>query len=76
MIHPREVFRPTLAQPCVSVILAHNHPSGDPMPSAEDRAVTRQLVSAGETLGIEILDHIIVGEAPRYFSFSEAGVLA
>jgi DNA repair protein RadC len=52
----------------------HNHPSGDPSPSAEDRAVTRQIRSAGAIVGIEVLDHVIIGER-RYVSFAEAGLL-
>jgi DNA repair protein RadC len=74
LVHPREVFRPAIAEAAAAVILVHNHPSGDPTPSAEDRAVTRQLRSAGETIGIEVLDHIVMGEG-RYVSFSEAGLL-
>jgi DNA repair protein RadC len=76
LVHPREVFKPAILANAGSIVIAHNHPSGDPAPSAEDRAVTRQLVSAGATVGIEILDHIIVGEAPRYYSFMETGALA
>ena len=62
LIHPREVFRAAIVESAAGVILVHNHPSGDPTPSPEDRAVTRQLVSAGEAVGIPVLDHIIVGE--------------
>lgn len=75
LIHPREAFKPAILANAASVLLAHNHPSGDPAPSAEDRAVTRQLRSAGSLLGIEVLDHIIVGDGCRYYSFSEAGAL-
>lgn len=75
LVHPREVFKPAILANAGSIVIAHNHPSGDPAPSAEDRAVTRQLVNAGATVGIEILDHIIVGDAPRYYSFTEAGTL-
>jgi DNA repair protein RadC len=74
LVHPREVFRPAILEAAASVILVHNHPSGDPTPSAEDRAVTRQLRAAGQTIGIEVLDHVIVGEG-RYVSFVEAGLL-
>jgi DNA repair protein RadC len=74
LVHPREVFRPAIAEAAASVILVHNHPSGDPSPSAEDRAVTRQLRAAGETIGIEVLDHVVMGEG-RYVSFAEAGML-
>lgn len=72
LVHPREVFRPAIAEAAASIVLVHNHPSGDPTPSAEDRAVTRQLRAAGETLGIEVLDHVIVGDG-RFISFVEAG---
>lgn len=74
LVHPREVFRPAIAEGAANVVLVHNHPSGDPTPSAEDRAVTRQLRSAGKLIGIEVLDHVIVGEG-RYASFVEAGLL-
>jgi DNA repair protein RadC len=74
LVHPREVFRPAISEAAASVILVHNHPSGDPSPSAEDRAVTRQLTAAGELVGIEVLDHVVVGEG-RYVSFAEAGIL-
>ncbi|MCL4116159.1 UNVERIFIED_CONTAM: hypothetical protein GTU68_049249 [Idotea baltica] len=60
LVHPREVFRPAIRDSASSVILVHNHPSGDPTPSREDHAVTKRLDSAGELLGIEVLDHIIV----------------
>jgi DNA repair protein RadC len=74
LVHPREVFRGALLANAASVIVAHNHPSGDPTPSAEDRVVTRQLKVAGELLGIELLDHVIVGHK-RYMSFADAGLL-
>jgi len=61
LIHAREVFRPALGEGAAALILVHNHPSGDPTPSAEDRAVTRQLVDAGRVLGIPVLDHVVVG---------------
>lgn len=62
LIHPREVFRPAILESAGAVILVHNHPSGDPTPSAEDRAVTRQLRDAGRAMGIPVLDHVIVGD--------------
>jgi DNA repair protein RadC len=68
IVHPREVFRPAIRGAAASVILVHNHPSGDPSPSDEDVRVTERLVEAGKLLGIRVLDHIIVGEG-RYFSF-------
>lgn len=74
LVHPREVFRPAIAEAAAGVIVVHNHPSGDPTPSPEDRAVTRQLVEAGRVLDLPVYDHVIVG-AGRYFSFAEAGWL-
>jgi len=74
LVHPREVFRPAITECAASVIVVHNHPSGDPTPSAEDRAVTRQLVDAGRLVGIEVLDHVVVGEG-RFVSFAEAGLM-
>jgi DNA repair protein RadC len=73
LVHPREVFRPAIVEAAAGVILVHNHPSGDPTPSAEDRAVTRQLREAGRVIGIDVLDHVVVGEG-RYVSFVEAGL--
>lgn len=62
LIHPREVFRPAILERAAAVILVHNHPSGDPTPSAEDGAVTRQLRDAGRTIGIPVLDHVVVAD--------------
>jgi len=64
-IHPREVFRVAIRENCSRVLLAHNHPSGDPTPSAQDIAANRQLVEAGKIIGIEILDHVIVANPAR-----------
>lgn len=72
LIHPREVFRPAVVEGAAGVILVHNHPSGDPAPSAEDRAVTRQLSEAGRAVGIPVLDHVIVGDG-GYTSLAQAG---
>lgn len=72
--HPREVFRPAIAAGAVSIILAHNHPSGDTTPSAEDRHVTRQIYEAGKLLCIPLLDHVIIGDE-NYFSFAEQGIM-
>jgi DNA repair protein RadC len=74
LVHPREVFREAIAERAAAVILVHNHLSGDPTPSAEDRAVTEQLVAAGRLLDIPVHDHVIVGRG-RYMSFAEAGLL-
>lgn len=73
-VHPREVFRSAIQQTASAVVLVHNHPSGEPTPSSGDKLFTRQLASAGITIGIPVIDHVIVGEA-RYFSFAEAGLL-
>jgi DNA repair protein RadC len=73
-VHPREVFRLAIHANAASIIAVHNHPSGDPTPSPEDRAITDQLAAAGRTIGIPLYDHIIVG-AGRYVSFAESGFL-
>lgn len=62
LVHPREVFRPAIKDSASSIILAHNHPSGDPSPSREDIAVTQRLTECGETIGIDVLDHIVLGK--------------
>jgi len=74
IVHPREVYKPAILSNASSVILSHNHPSGDPLPSQEDRALTARLVQAGKVLGVEILDHIIVGNG-RYYSFADENML-
>lgn len=74
LVHPREVFRVAIAFGAAGVIVAHNHPSGDPTPSADDRTITRQLVHAGRLLDIPVYDHLVLGVA-RYLSFAEAGLL-
>lgn len=74
LVHPREVFREVIAERAAAVILVHNHPSGDPTPSADDRAVTEQLAAAGRLLDIPVHDHVIIGRG-RYMSFAEAGLL-
>lgn len=74
LVHPREVFREAIAERAAAVVLVHNHPSGDPTPSADDRLVTDQLVAAGRLLDIPVHDHVIIGRG-RYTSFAEAGLL-
>ena len=74
LVHPREVFKAALMVNTSSLILAHNHPSGDPEPSREDIDITRRLVEAGNILGIQILDHLVVGNG-RYRSLKDAGML-
>jgi DNA repair protein RadC len=73
LIHAREVFRPAVSEGASGVILVHNHPSGDPTPSAEDRAVTRQLAAAGRALGIPVLDHVVIGRAGYVSLATELG---
>jgi DNA repair protein RadC len=70
LVHPREVFRAAIAEAAAGVIVVHNHPSGNPAPSADDKAVTLQLVEAGRLLDIPVYDHLIVA-GDRYFSFAE-----
>jgi DNA repair protein RadC len=74
LVHPREVFREAIAERAAAIILVHNHPSGDPTPSADDRAITAQLVAAGRLLDIPVADHIVIGRG-RYLSFAEGGML-
>lgn len=74
LVHPREVFRGAIRAAAASIVLVHNHPSGDPSPSGEDRAVTRRLAEAGQLLGIEVVDHLVVARG-GHFSFREAGDL-
>ena len=74
LVHPREVFREAISENAAAIILVHNHPSGDPTPSPDDRVTTEQLVAAGRLLDIPVQDHIIIGRG-RYLSFAEAGLL-
>lgn len=74
LVHPREVFRPLIQTSASNCIVAHNHPSGDPSPSSEDIKITRQLISAGEIMGIKVLDHIIIGDTS--LSLRESGLCA
>lgn len=73
IVHPREVFKSSLLSSAASLILLHNHPTGDTTPSSEDIAITRRLKEAGEILGVKVLDHIIIGS--DYLSFVERGLL-
>ena len=73
LVHPREVFKPAIRASAASVVLAHNHPSGKVELSTEDREVTRRLGEAAQILGIEVLDHVILGDG--YFSMREHGIL-
>ncbi len=71
LVHPREAFRPAIRESAAAVIFLHNHPSGDPLPSAEDRQITGRLREASELLGIPMLDHVIIG-AEDYYSFADS----
>ena len=80
MAHPREIFRPALIYSAYAMIIAHNHPSGDPTPSDSDRRLTCRLMDAAELLGIRLYDHVIIGApgangSPGYVSFRELGIL-
>jgi DNA repair protein RadC len=71
---PREVFRDALLRNAAAIVLAHNHPSGDPEPSRDDEQVTRRLVRAGEVVGVEVLDHLVVGGS-RWVSLARRGLV-
>lgn len=81
LAHPREVFRGAIIAGCTGIVLAHNHPSGDPAPSAADIQVTRQLREASRILGIDLVDHVILGRPEMdpagrgFYSFRDAGLL-
>jgi DNA repair protein RadC len=74
LVHPREVFRAAIAEAAAGIIVVHNHPSGDPTPSAEDRSVTQQLAAAGRLLDVPLYDHVIIA-GDRFVSFASAGLL-
>ena len=74
LVHPREVFKPAILSNSCSIILCHNHPSGNPDPSKEDIEVTARLVEAGKILGIEVIDHVVIGDDGRYTSFKGRGI--
>lgn len=75
LVHPREVFRPAIVHGGSSVALIHNHPSGDPTPSREDIEITERIADAGRIVGIDLLDHVIVGKNGRFQSLRESGYL-
>ncbi len=74
LVHPREVFRPAILESAASVVLIHNHTSGDVNPSNEDKEITKRLISTGEIIGIKVLDHIIISRT-KYFSFKQMGLM-
>ena len=76
LVHAREVFRPAILRNAASVVLVHNHPSGDPTPSAEDCRITRSMVEAGKILDISVLDHVVIGRGDAdYCSIRESGLV-
>lgn len=74
VVHPREIFREAIRCSAAGIICVHNHPSGDPTPSQEDIAITKRLQAAGETIGIDLIDHIIIGDQ-SYYSMREKGII-
>lgn len=74
IVHPREVFRAAINRSCASIICVHNHPSGDPTPSQEDIQITERLIAAGNVVGIDMLDHVVIG-GESFFSMREQGVV-
>lgn len=74
VVRPAEVFRPAIRENCPSIIVVHNHPSGDPAPSGDDVEITKDLVEAGRLLDIELLDHIVIGSGNRFLSMKEKGL--
>ncbi len=75
LVHPRDVFRPAIANMTAGLIFIHNHPSGDPAPSDEDLQITKRLCEVGKLIGIRCLDHIVIGQE-RYFSFADQGLIS
>ncbi len=75
IVHPRELFKEAVRVSAASVVVVHNHPSGDPTPSGADLQLTRRLAKAGEVLGIELLDHVVIGDGGAHVSLREMGVL-
>ena len=73
IVHPREVFNPAIRKSSASIIMVHNHPSGDPAPSSEDISITARIAEAGKLIGIELVDHIIIGDG-KYVSMKEKGL--
>jgi len=74
LVHPREVFKPAILSNSASIILFHNHPSGDPTPSKEDTNITERIKECGTILGIKLIDHIIIGDN-SYYSLKEKGII-
>lgn len=75
IVHPRELFKDAVRVSAASVVVVHNHPSGDPTPSGADIQLTRRLVKAGDVLGIEVLDHVVIGDAGAHASLRDMGLM-
>ncbi len=75
IVHPRELFKDAVKLSAASVVVVHNHPSGDPTPSGADIQLTRRLVKAGDVLGIEVLDHVVIGDGGAHASLRELGLM-
>lgn len=75
IIHPREIFKGAISSNSASLIIAHNHPSGNPNPSKEDINITKRLIECGELLGVDVLNHIIIGNDDRYYSMKENSLI-
>jgi len=71
IVHPRNVFQRAILQNAAAIVMAHNHPSGNPKPSNDDIKITKKLISAGEILGIEIMDHLVIGDSNHFISMKE-----
>ena len=74
VVRPAEVFRPAVRESATSLIVVHNHPSGDPTPSTEDVSITKALLEAGGLMGVELLDHVVIGSGNRFVSLNEKGL--
>jgi len=75
LVHPREIFKRAIVNNANSIILLHNHPSGNPEPSQDDIATTQRIYECGKLLGIHVLDHVILGDDNKFYSFKEKGVI-
>ncbi len=75
IVHPRELFRDAVRASAASIVVVHNHPSGDPTPSGADIQLTRRLVRAGDVLGIEVLDHVVIGDGGEFSSMKDMGLM-
>lgn len=75
IVHPREVFKTAILSNAASILIAHNHPSGEPEPSEEDISITKRIKEAGDIIGIKLLDHIIVGDNEDFVSLNERGLI-